>query len=420
VDYDEVFAPVARLETVRILLAIAAEGEWEVHHMDVKSAFLNGDLREEVYVLQPLGFVCPAAKRKVLKLKKALYGLKQAPQAWNAKLDEELTRLGFRRSVEEHTVYKRGTGVTLLLVGVYVDDLIICGPNSNEIAIFKQQMMKRFNMCDLGLLSYYLGIQVKQKPGEITICQSAYAEKILENCGMQGCNPVDTPMEQHLKLLPGKPELILDATKYRSLVGSLRYLVNTRPDLAFSVGMVSRFMETPNAEHWTAIKRIIRFVAGTIQYGCKYSKGANAVLVGYSYSDHAGDLERRKSTSGIVFFLGNNVITWCSQKQRVVSLSSCESEYIAAASAACQGVWLSRLLGDLMCTDVKRFCLLIDNKSAQELSKNPVYHERSKHIDTRYHYIRECVGNGVLDVKHVSSENQLADILTKPNVAVIL
>ena len=195
-------------------------------------------------------------------------------------------------------------------------------------AVFKQQMMKRFNMCDLGLLSYYLGLQVKQKPGEITICQSAYAEKILENCGMQGCNPVDTPMEQHLKLLPGKPELILDATKYRSLVGSLRYLVNTRPDLAFSVGMVSRFMETPNAEHWTAIKRIIRFVAGTIQYGCKYSKGADAALVGYSDSDHAGDLERRKSTSGIVFFLGNNVITWCSQKQRVVSLSNLACQHL--------------------------------------------------------------------------------------------
>lgn len=164
------------------------------------------------------------------------------------------------------------------------------------------------------MLSYYLGIEVRQKPGEVTICQSAYAEKIVEMCGMKGCNPVDTPMEQHIKLLPGKPDLILDATRYRSVVGSLRYLVNTRPDLAYSVGMVSRFMETPNAEHWSAIKRIVRYVAGTIQFGCKYVKGTNAELYGYSDSDHAGDLEKRKSTTGVVFFLGRNIVTWTSQK----------------------------------------------------------------------------------------------------------
>jgi hypothetical protein len=248
VDFDDVFAPVARLETVRVLLALAAQGEWEVHHMDVKSAFLNGNLKEDVYVLQPPGFSDPKAPRKVLKLRKALYGLKQAPRAWNARLDEELCKLGFRRSAEEHVVYRRGSGNSLLLVGVYVDDLIICGPNSSGIATFKQQMKNSFSMSDLGSLSYYLGLEVKQKPGEITICQSAYAKKIIDVSGMKGCNSVDTPMEQHVKLLPGKPELIANTTKYRSIVGSLRYLVNSRPDLAFSVGMVSRFMETPNSE----------------------------------------------------------------------------------------------------------------------------------------------------------------------------
>jgi hypothetical protein len=231
--------------------------------MDVKSAFLNGDLKEEVYVSQPPGFIDSSASRKVLRLKKALYGLKQSPRAWNARLDLELLNLGFKRSLEENAVYKRGTSKTLLLVGVYVDDLIICGPDSKCIAEFKQQMMKLFSMSDLGLLSYYLGMEVKQKPGEITICQSAYAEKIVESCGMKGCNPVDTLMDQETKLTPGKSELILDATRYRSVVGSLRYLVNTRPDLAYSVGMVSRFMKTPNTEHWAAIKRIIRYVAGT-------------------------------------------------------------------------------------------------------------------------------------------------------------
>jgi hypothetical protein len=247
VDYDEVFAPVARLETVRLLLALAAQGEWEVHHMDVKSAFLNGNLIEDVYVQQPPGFTDPRAPKKVLKLKKALYGLKQAPRAWNARLDQEVCKLSFKRSAEDHVVYKRGSGISLLIVGVYVDDLIICGPDSGAIEKFKQQMKESFSMSDLGLLSYYLGLEVKQKLGEITICQSAYARKIVDIAGMKGCNPVDTPMEQHVKLLPGKPEALLSATKYRSLVGSLRYLVNSRPDLAFAVGMVSRFMETPQS-----------------------------------------------------------------------------------------------------------------------------------------------------------------------------
>ena len=176
-DYDEAFAPVARLETVRLFLALAAQWEWEVHHMDVKSAFLNGDLQEEVYVQQPPGFSDPKTAGKVLRLKKALYGLKQATRAWNARLDSELHKLGFKRSAEEHAIYRRGSDISLLLVGVYVDDLIICGPDRNAIATFKQQMKRSFSMSDLGLLTYYLGLEVKQKPGEMTICQSAYAEK---------------------------------------------------------------------------------------------------------------------------------------------------------------------------------------------------------------------------------------------------
>ena len=166
-------------------------------------------------------------------------------------------------------------------------------------------------MSDLGLLSYYLGIEVKQRPGDITICQRAYASKIVEQCGMTGCNPVDTPMEQNLKLFPGKPEMVKDMSKFRCVVGSLRYLVNTRPDISYSVGMVSRFMECPTAEHWAAIKRIVRYVAGTTEYGCRYTSGAvsNLRLLGYSDSDHAGDLEKRKSTSGVVFFLNGNVVT---------------------------------------------------------------------------------------------------------------
>jgi len=416
VDYDEVFAPVARLETVRLLLALAAYGGWEVHHMDVKSAFLNGDLQEEVYVHQPPSFSDPRHVGQVLRLRKALYALKQAPRAWNAKLDSELLSLGFRKCSVEHAVYRRGVGESLLLISLYVDDLIICGPCVVQITHFKQQMKNTFSMSDLGLLSYYLGMEVMQKDGVITICQSSYAAKIVQQCQMTGCNPVDTPMEQRVKLTKAKTGTEKNVTRYRSIIGMLRYLVNTRPDLSFAVGIVSRFMEAPDNEHWAAVKRIIRYVSGTLNYGCKFIRGENSemLLLGYTDSDQAGDLVQRKSTSGVLFFLGSNLITWSSQKQRIVALSSCEAEYVAAALGACQGVWLSRLIAELKNEQVQKFRLLIDNKSAIELSKNPVHHERSKHIDTRYHYIRDCIEQGVVEVDHVRTGDQLADILTKP------
>ena len=369
-----------------------------------------------MYVHQPPGFVDPKHAGKVFKLHKALYGLKQAPRAWNFKLDQELKALGFQRNKVEHAVYKRGTGDALLLVGVYVDDLIVCGPNSLKIAEFKNQMKETFSMSDLGLLSYYLGMEVKQEESQITICQKAYAEKIVETCGLTGCNTVDTPMEQRIKLSATKPGAEIDISRYRSIIGSLRYLVNTRPDIAYSVGIVSRFMEAPGKEHWAAVKRIVRYIAGTLDYGCRFQKGKkmDLKLLGFTDSDCSGDLIQRKSTSGIIFYLGSNLVTWASQKQKVVALSSCEAEYIAAAMGACQGVWLSRLIAEMLGEEVQKFKLLIDNQSAIELAKNPVFHDRSKHIDTRFHYIRDCIEKGMVEVNHIRTDEQVADILTKP------
>jgi hypothetical protein len=414
VDYEEVFAPVARLETVRLLLALAAQGDWKVHHMDVKSAFLNGDLTEEVYVEQPIGYEKKGEEEKVYKLKKALYGLKQAPRAWNSKLDQCLVSLGFKRCPLEHAVYTKSSKDSNLLIGVYVDDLIITGDNAQQIEGFKAQMMKKFSMSDLGLLSYYLGIEVKQNSGEISLCQSAYAVKLLDKCGMADCNAVQVPMDQRHKLSKISSNPPVDTTTYRSIVGSLRYLVHTRPDLAYSVGIVSRFMENPTTEHMSAVKQIMRYVKGTINLGCTYKKGKEGLILhGYSDSDMAGDVDDRKSTSGMVFYLGPNPISWNSQKQKVVALSSCEAEYIAASTAACQGVWLRRLLADLAKKKVQKVSLKIDNQAAISLCKNPVHHERSKHIDTRFHYIRECIEEGMIEVQHVNTNDQLADILTK-------
>jgi len=414
VDFEEVFAPVARIETVRVLLALAAQSGWEVHHMHVKSAFLNGDLTETVFVQQPPGFNI-GNEGKVLKLKKALYGLKQAPRAWNAKLDKELISLGFVKSKLEHAVYRRQNKNSFLLVGVYVDDLVISGPSVSDIRQFKLEMKTKFNMSDLGLLSYYLGIEVKQGRDGISLSQNAYAMKILESPGMLNCNPCATPMEARLKLSRRLEDEVIEPTAYRSVIGSLRYLVNTRPDIAFVVGVVSRFMETPSKDHWAAVKHILRYLKGTINFGCKYGRGTDLkpFLIRFSDSDFAGDSEDRKSTTGVVYFFGKNLVTWASQKQKIVALSSCEAEYVAGAAAACQGIWLSRLVGDLMGTKETPVKLLMDNMSAIALSKNPVHHDRSKHIDTKYHFLRECIEEGKVEVEHVGTENQLADIFTK-------
>jgi len=282
-------------------------------------------------------------------------------------------KLGFRQSMSEHAVYLRGVGARRLIVGVYVDDLVITGGDPRDISTFKEEMKATFKMSDLGLLRYYLGQEVTQMGSGITVCQSAYATKILEGAGLTGCNPSHTPMESRLKLSKSSSASAVDATKYRSIVGSLRYLVNSRLDLAYSVGYISRFMENPTTEHMVAVKRVRRYIAGTLHFGYHYQRGKEAQLTGYSASDLAGDVDTRKSTTGVLFFLGSSIITWQSQKQKVVALSSCEAEYIVATTAACQGVWLARLLAEFRDVRSRAITLKIDSESAIQLSKNLVF-----------------------------------------------
>jgi hypothetical protein len=324
--------------------------------------------------------------------------------------------LGFTRCPSEHAIYCRGEGAERLVVGVYVDDLVITCTSSSSIQTFKAEMTKVFKMSDLGLLSYYLGIEVKQDELGITLSQERYANKILDLSGFADCNSCEVPMQAKLKLSKKDDSPCVDATEYKSLVGKLRYLVNTRPDLAFSVGYVSRFMEEPHMEHFAAVKQILRYIAGTRSWGLFYPRKneKKTELLGFSDSDLAGDLDERKSTTGVLFFLGNSPISWQSTKQKVVALSSCEAEYISAATAACQAVWLARLLAEITDSVVSKPVLRVDNKSAISLIKNPVHHDRSKHIDTRFHLIREYANLGQIEVRFIRTEDQLGDILTKP------
>jgi hypothetical protein len=242
--------------------------------MDVKTAFLNGDLKEEVYVAQPPGFQIEGKEQKVLKLHKALYGLKQAPRAWNEKLDKTLVDLGFEKCPLQPAMYKRSK----LIVGVYVDDLIITGPSTTEIGKFKEQMKNLFSMSDLGLLSYYLGIEVKQTSSGIFLSQSGYAARILQKSGMEKCNPVQAPMEAGLHLSKSSTCKHVDSTLYRSIIGSPWYLTHTRPDITYAVGIAIRFMEKPASDHLAAVKHILRYVKGTQSFGCFFRKKREAPM----------------------------------------------------------------------------------------------------------------------------------------------
>ena len=229
---------------------------------------------------------------------------------------------------------------------------------------------------------------MNQTTADITISQGTYAMKIPEAAGLANCNPSVTPMESCLKLSKFNVDPAVDTMEYRRIVGALRYSVNTRPDLVYAVGYTSRFMEKPTTEHLVAVKCILWYVAGTVNYGCYYRrKEGKTALLDYSDIDHGVDINGRKSTTGVLFFFGGNIITWQSQKQKAVALSSCEAEYIAGATASCQGVWLARLLAEVRGEEAGTITLKIDNQSAIQLSKNTVFHDRSKHIDVKYHYI---------------------------------
>lgn len=305
------------------------------------------------------------------------------------------------------------------MVGVYVDDLLITGTSVANIEKFKKQMAAEFDMSDMGKLTYYLGIEVEQGKDYIELKQSAYAKKILERAGLNECKPVSYPMDSKLQLCKDEHGKLVNSTEFKSLVGGLRYLVHTRPDIAYAVGVVSRYMERPTTMHLNAVKRIIRYIRGTIDFGLVYLKGqGDYLLSGFSDSDLADNLDERRSTTGVAFYLNDSLVTWISQKQRCVALSSCEAEFMAMTAASCQAIWLRNILNMVTDGGLSPVILYVDNKSAMDLAKNPVFHRRSKHIDIRFHFIRECVERGDIIIKYVKSEQQKADVLTKALCAV--
>ncbi|KAK8935961.1 hypothetical protein KSP39_PZI012924 [Platanthera zijinensis] len=417
-DYNETFAPVARMTTIRLILAIAAYFCFPVYQLDVKSAFLNGELTEEVYVTQPQGFEIKGEENKVYRLLKALYGLKQAPRAWNHNIDSYLQQEGFTRCAIEPTLYLKRNNEGSVIVSLYVDDLILTGSNSGEIAKFRERMKTKYEMTDLGSLKFFLGLQIKQLEGGIFISQELYTINLLKKFNMENCNPTVTPMSATEKLSPKEEEEEgADKEKYRSLIGSLMYLTNSRPDIENAVNIAARFISNPSKEHYDAAKRILRYLQGTKDYGILYKPCQDNTLHGFTDSDWAGDLGDRKSTGGFIFFTGSGPISWSSRKQRTVALSTTEAEYVALNNAACEAIWLLRLKNEIEGDRGGRkemAKLHCDNSSAIALSKNPIYHSRSKHIDIKHHFIRELLEKKMIELHFCPTGRQLADLMTKP------
>lgn len=413
IDYDETFSPVSRLDTIRMLIALAAQKGWLLYQLDIKSAFLNGELTNEIYVEQPQGFVIEGAEDKVYRLKKALYGLKQASRAWYSQIDAYFIEHGFERSKSESTLYVKTQGTSTLIVALYVDDLLFCGDDEKMIHDFKIEMMKRYEMSDMGLLHHFLGMEIYQENDGVFICQRKYANNILKKFGMGDCNPTLIPLVVNEKMKKEDGEKKIDASIYRSMVGSLLYLCATRPDIMFASSMLSRFMNSPSQIHLGAAKRVLRYIKGTTNFGIKYVKGAQINLQGYCDSDWAGCLDDMKSTTGYSFSLGSSVFSWSSKKQESVAQSTAEAEYVAAAMATSQVYWLRKILGDIGMKQKEATELFCDNQSAIAMSKNPVFHNRTRHINIKYHFIREAIEEGEVQLTFCKSEDQVANNFTK-------
>ncbi|KAJ9535723.1 hypothetical protein OSB04_un001123 [Centaurea solstitialis] len=413
IDYDETFAPVARIEAIRIFLAYTAHKNFTVYQMDVKTAFLNGELKEEVYVTQPEGFVDRTKPNHVYILDKALYGLKQAPRAWYDHLSNALLDNGFYKGKIDLTLFIKTEGDDILLVQIYVDDIIFGSTNSDMCTWFSDLMTTRFEMSMLRELSFFLGLQVIQKPDGILINQSKYIGDLLKRFHMATSSVAKTPMAPGTLIgadPKGKP---VDQKTYRAIIGSLLYLTTSRPDIMFATCFCARFQANPKESHMMAVKRILRYLKGTPNRGLWYPKESGFELVAFSDADHGGCQLDRKITSGHVQFLGDKLVSWGSKKQHCVSTSTAEAEYVAAASCCSQVLWMRTQLRDYG-YNYNHIPIYCDSKSAIAITCNPVQHTRTKHIDIRYHFIKDHVERGTIELYFVNTEYQLADLFTKP------
>ncbi|WVZ76751.1 LOW QUALITY PROTEIN: hypothetical protein U9M48_024694 [Paspalum notatum var. saurae] len=403
IDYEETFAPIAPSEAIRILLAFAASKGFKLQQIDVKSAFLNGFIEEEVYVRQPPGFESARFPDRVYKLRKALYGLKQAPRAWYVRLKSFLLKSGFVMSSVDKTLFLLSRGGDTLIVQIYVDDIIFGGSSQALVSSFAEQISREFEMSLMGELQFFLGLQIKQGLEGTFVDQVKYTRDILKKFNMGDSKPITTPMSTNTALDADEDGEAVDQKKFQGMIGSLLYLMATRPDIQFAVCLCAHYQASPRTSHRQAVKHIFRYLKFTTELGLWYSSDAN----------HAGCRIDCKSTSGTCQLLETSLVSWSSRKQGSVALFTPEAEYVAAASCCSQLLWMKATLSDFGLRFGK-IPLLVDSTSAISVAKNPVLHFRTKYIDMRFHFLRDHYEKGDIDLVHVVFANQLADIFTKP------
>ncbi|GJY92756.1 retrovirus-related pol polyprotein from transposon TNT 1-94 [Tanacetum coccineum] len=412
IDYDEVFAHVARLEAIRIYLAFASYMGLIVYQMDVKSAFLYGKIDEEVYVSQPPGFLDPKYPEKVYKVVKALYGLHQAPRAWYATLSTFLLKNGYRRGTIDKNLFLKKDKHDIIQVQVYVDDIIFGSTKQSWCDEFEELMKSIFQMSSMGELTFFLGLQVKQKSDGIFISQDKYVADILKKFDFASVKTASTPIETQKPLVKDEEAADVDVHLYRSMIGSLMYVTASRPDIMFAVCACSRFQVTPKTSHLSAVKRIFRYLKGKPKLGLWYPKDSSFDLESYSDSDYAKANLDRKSTTGGCQFLGRRLITWQCKKQTIVATSTTEAEYVAAASCCGQVLWIQNQMLDYG-FNFMNTKIYIDNQSTICIVKNPVYHSKTKHIAIRHHFIRDAYEKKLIQVLKIHTNDNVADLLTK-------
>ena len=414
IDFHDTFSPVVKPATIRQVLSIAVSRQWPLRQLDVNNAFLQGKLEDDVFMTQPPGFQDPSNPTAVCKLHKAIYGLKQAPRAWYNELKTFLLQSGFTNSLADASLFVYNHSNVLLYMLVYVDDLIITGSNTDHLNRFIQSLSTRFSLKDFGELSYFLGMEVQRNSRGLYLTQTRYIADLLHKTKMSDAKPMPTPMcpSTVLTLQSGDP--LPSGTEYRAVIGSLQYLSLTRPDIAYSVNKLSQFMHLPRTEHWTAAKRILRYLAGTIHKGIFFSSNNTPSLHAFTDADWAGNRDDYTSTGAYIVYFGKHPIAWSSKKQTGVARSSTEAEYRSIASTTAEVCWILSLLRELGIKVTTTPTIYSDNKGATYLSANPVFHSRMKHLALDYHFVRQQVQSRTVRVTHVSSHDQLADIMTKP------
>nr|AAD25646.1 putative retroelement pol polyprotein [Arabidopsis thaliana] len=416
-DYTETFSPVAKMATVKLLLKVSASKKWYLNQLDISNAFLNGDLEETIYMKLPDGYAdikgTSLPPNVVCRLKKSIYGLKQASRQWFLKFSNSLLALGFEKQHGDHTLFVRCIGSEFIVLLVYVDDIVIASTTEQAAQSLTEALKASFKLRELGPLKYFLGLEVARTSEGISLSQRKYALELLTSADMLDCKPSSIPMTPNIRLSKNDGLLLEDKEMYRRLVGKLMYLTITRPDITFAVNKLCQFSSAPRTAHLAAVYKVLQYIKGTVGQGLFYSAEDDLTLKGYTDADWGTCPDSRRSTTGFTMFVGSSLISWRSKKQPTVSRSSAEAEYRALALASCEMAWLSTLLLALRVHSGVPI-LYSDSTAAVYIATNPVFHERTKHIEIDCHTVREKLDNGQLKLLHVKTKDQVADILTKP------